>query len=68
MLHYKDDSTTVVALAMCRKKHSLAVRKVHEHRRLPTTLEICPFPFRYGLRNDPLMTVFQVLVETVRQL
>ena len=25
-------------------------------------------PFRYFLRNDPLMTVFQVLVETVRQL
>ena len=36
---------TRLVLAMCRNKHPLAVYKVHEHRRLPTTLEICPFPF-----------------------
>jgi len=65
VLHFEDDLTSFgYVLKQAPFGH------LHNPRALQTTNNIgnMSVPFCYGLNNDLLMTVFQGLVETMRQL
>ena len=65
VLHFEDDSTSFGYVS---KQAPFGHPQGPRASQATNDIGNMSIPFRYGLNNDPLMTVFQVLVETVRQL